>query len=87
MRTWAASSSFARLSLASAAVRRVYLQRAASIHNDGRSLRGSLVKTTLVLAVIGIVPFGLSMLGPVLQNFGTKEQQDTILPRILSGAP
>jgi len=32
-----------------------------------------------------IVPFGLSMLGPVLQNFGTKEQQDTILPRILSG--
>lgn len=32
-----------------------------------------------------IVPFGLSMLGPVLQTFGTKEQQDAILPRILSG--
>lgn len=32
-----------------------------------------------------IVPFGLSMLGPVLQTFGTKEQQETILPRILSG--
>jgi len=32
-----------------------------------------------------IVPFGVNMLGPVLQKFGTKEQQDTILPRILSG--
>ncbi len=32
-----------------------------------------------------IVPFGLSMLGPVLQKFGTKEQQDYYLPRILSG--
>lgn len=32
-----------------------------------------------------IVPFGLSMLGPVLQKFGSKEQQDYWLPRILSG--
>jgi alkylation response protein AidB-like acyl-CoA dehydrogenase len=32
-----------------------------------------------------IVPFGLSMLGPVLQAFGSKEQQDYYLPRILSG--
>jgi alkylation response protein AidB-like acyl-CoA dehydrogenase len=32
-----------------------------------------------------IVPFGLAMLGPVLQAFGTKEQQDEILPRILNG--
>ena len=32
-----------------------------------------------------IVPFGTNMLGPVLQKFGTKEQQDEILPRILSG--
>ena len=32
-----------------------------------------------------IVPFGLNMLGPVLQKFGTKAQQDSILPRILSG--
>ncbi|MWD27170.1 pimeloyl-CoA dehydrogenase large subunit [Aquicoccus sp. SCR17] len=32
-----------------------------------------------------IVPFGLSMLGPVLQAFGSKEQQDHYLPRILSG--
>ena len=32
-----------------------------------------------------IVPFGLNMLGPVLQNFGTKEQQDHYLPRILDG--
>ncbi|EAQ03837.1 acyl-CoA dehydrogenase family protein [Pseudooceanicola batsensis HTCC2597] len=32
-----------------------------------------------------IVPFGLSMLGPVLQKFGSKEQQDYYLPRILNG--
>ena len=32
-----------------------------------------------------IVPFGLSMLGPVLQKFGSKEQQDHFLPRILNG--
>ena len=32
-----------------------------------------------------IVPFGLNMLGPVLQKFGSKEQQETILPRILDG--
>jgi alkylation response protein AidB-like acyl-CoA dehydrogenase len=32
-----------------------------------------------------IVPFGLSMLGPVLQKFGSKAQQDQWLPRILSG--
>tara|TARA_R110000737_G_scaffold28215_1_gene46754 strand:- start:140 stop:1324 length:1185 start_codon:yes stop_codon:yes gene_type:complete len=32
-----------------------------------------------------IVPFGLAMLGPVLQQFGSKEQQDHYLPRILSG--
>ncbi|WP_187432240.1 Putative acyl-CoA dehydrogenase FadE17 [Roseobacter fucihabitans] len=32
-----------------------------------------------------IVPFGLSMLGPVLQKFGSKTQQDHWLPRILSG--
>ncbi|MEL6451129.1 MAG: acyl-CoA dehydrogenase family protein [Pseudomonadota bacterium] len=32
-----------------------------------------------------IVPFGLSMLGPVLQKFGSKAQQDHWLPRILDG--
>ncbi|MBW4707148.1 acyl-CoA dehydrogenase family protein [Roseobacter sp. YSTF-M11] len=32
-----------------------------------------------------IVPFGLSMLGPVLQKFGSKAQQDHWLPRILNG--
>ncbi|MFC6688191.1 acyl-CoA dehydrogenase family protein [Jhaorihella thermophila] len=32
-----------------------------------------------------IVPFGLSMLAPVLMKFGSKEQQDYYLPRILSG--
>mgnify|MGYP003624417967 FL=1 len=31
------------------------------------------------------VPFGLSMLAPVLQKFGSKAQQDHWLPRILSG--
>jgi alkylation response protein AidB-like acyl-CoA dehydrogenase len=32
-----------------------------------------------------IVPFGLGMLAPVLQKFGSKEQCDYYLPRILSG--
>ena len=32
-----------------------------------------------------IVPFGLAMLGPVLQKFGSKEQQDHYLPRLLNG--
>ena len=32
-----------------------------------------------------IVPFGIAMLGPVLQKFGSKEQQDYWLPRILNG--
>jgi alkylation response protein AidB-like acyl-CoA dehydrogenase len=32
-----------------------------------------------------IVPFGLSMLAPVLHKFGSKEQQDHYLPRILDG--
>ena len=32
-----------------------------------------------------IVPFGLTMLAPVLQKFGSKEQQDYYLPKILSG--
>ena len=33
-----------------------------------------------------IVPFGLSMLGPVLQKFGSEAQQDHWLPRILDGS-
>lgn len=32
-----------------------------------------------------IMPFGLSMLAPVLQKFGSKEQNDHYLPRILAG--
>ncbi|MDO5705401.1 MAG: acyl-CoA dehydrogenase family protein [Paracoccus sp. (in: a-proteobacteria)] len=32
-----------------------------------------------------ILPFGIAMLGPVLQKFGSKEQQDKFLPRILNG--
>lgn len=32
-----------------------------------------------------IVPFGLMMLGPVLQKFGSRAQQDWFLPRILDG--
>lgn len=33
-----------------------------------------------------IVPFGVAMLGPVLQKFGSKAQQDHYLPRILDGS-
>ncbi len=32
-----------------------------------------------------VVPFGLTMLGPVLQKFGSPEQQSYWLPRILNG--
>ncbi|WP_282601929.1 acyl-CoA dehydrogenase family protein [Paracoccus sp. PARArs4] len=32
-----------------------------------------------------VVPFGIAMLGPVLQQFGSKAQQDHWLPRILNG--
>jgi len=32
------------------------------------------------------VPFGLHMLGPVLIKFGSKTQQQTVLPRILDGS-
>ncbi|WP_349359134.1 acyl-CoA dehydrogenase family protein [Stappia sp.] len=32
-----------------------------------------------------IVPFGVAMLGPVLQKFGSKEQIEHFLPRILNG--
>ncbi|AXI48026.1 pimeloyl-CoA dehydrogenase large subunit [Sulfitobacter sp. SK012] len=32
-----------------------------------------------------VVPFGLSMLGPVLQKFANQEQKDYWLPRILAG--
>lgn len=33
-----------------------------------------------------LIPFGIMMLAPVLQKFGTKEQQDHFLPRILDGS-
>ncbi|MFK7996316.1 MAG: acyl-CoA dehydrogenase family protein [Granulosicoccus sp.] len=33
----------------------------------------------------GIVPFGVTMLGPVLQEFGSETQKNYYLPRILSG--
>ncbi|MDM7458085.1 MAG: acyl-CoA dehydrogenase family protein [Paracoccus sp. (in: a-proteobacteria)] len=33
-----------------------------------------------------VVPFGIAMLGPVLQRFGSKAQQDYWLPRILDGS-
>jgi alkylation response protein AidB-like acyl-CoA dehydrogenase len=32
-----------------------------------------------------LVPFGLAMLGPVLQKFGSQQQKDKWLPRILNG--
>ncbi|MBV1896626.1 MAG: acyl-CoA dehydrogenase family protein [Rhodobacteraceae bacterium] len=32
-----------------------------------------------------VLPFGLAMLAPVLQKFGSKEQNDHYLPRILAG--
>ncbi|MGC6476526.1 MAG: acyl-CoA dehydrogenase family protein [Parvibaculales bacterium] len=35
---------------------------------------------------VNIMPFGITMLGPVLQNFGTEEQKAHYLPRILDGS-
>jgi len=32
-----------------------------------------------------VIPFGITMLGPVLLQFGTQQQQDYWMPRILSG--
>ena len=32
-----------------------------------------------------VIPMGLNMLGPVLIGYGTKEQKDSLLPRIISG--
>ncbi|EKE45478.1 hypothetical protein OCGS_0568 [Oceaniovalibus guishaninsula JLT2003] len=32
-----------------------------------------------------VLPFGVAMLGPLLQKFGSREQQDRFLPRILDG--
>src|SRR3546814_16517516 len=34
---------------------------------------------------IRLLPFGLSMVGPVIYTFGTPEQKAPFLPRILSG--
>src|SRR5690606_31495512 len=34
---------------------------------------------------LGLMPFGLSMLAPVLLNFGTEEQKKTFLPGIYNG--
>lgn len=39
------------------AVRKVYFQKAAEIHNNGKSLLSSVLKLTFLLAVIGFVPF------------------------------
>jgi alkylation response protein AidB-like acyl-CoA dehydrogenase len=39
---------------------------------------------TIALGAPRVVPFGLSMLGPVLVRFGTPEQKETLLPRILN---
>ena len=33
----------------------------------------------------GLIPLGLKMLAPVLFKYGTKEQQENYLPKILSG--
>ncbi|MGC6471957.1 MAG: acyl-CoA dehydrogenase family protein [Parvibaculales bacterium] len=35
---------------------------------------------------VNIMPFGITMLGPVVQNFGTEEQKAHYLPRILDGS-
>jgi len=40
-------------------VRKVYQQRAAKLRNRGLPLQGMLTKTTVILALLGVVPFGI----------------------------
>ncbi len=51
------------ISLMGGAISKVYLQKAAELHSKGLCLRNSMVKTTLGLIGIGIVPFGLLTVG------------------------
>ncbi|VAX13628.1 hypothetical protein MNBD_GAMMA24-929 [hydrothermal vent metagenome] len=47
------------LNITAHSVRRVYLQRAAMLRNNGKPLRGMLTKTTVFLVLLGAVPFGI----------------------------
>lgn len=47
------------LNMTASSVRRVYLQRAAELRNRGRPLLGMLTRTTVILALLGVVPFGI----------------------------
>ena len=51
------------ISLLSDAIRRVFLQKVSELQSASQSLRGSFVKATLGLAVVGVIPFGAVMLG------------------------
>ncbi len=56
--------------LISEAIRKVFYQKAADLHNQGRDLFTPTLKTTLGLAVIGAIPFGaLILFGPNLFSF------------------
>ena len=41
------------------ALNRVYLQKAAEMQKGGHGIGGALIKTTMVLFVLGIIPFGI----------------------------
>ena len=57
------------------AVRKVFYPRAAKIVNTGNSLRPAIVKTTLALGLVGIIPLLIILvLGPVLFSFVFGEQ-------------
>jgi O-antigen/teichoic acid export membrane protein len=61
--------------LVSNSIRNVFLQRVAEIQNKGRSPRSSFIKTTMVLVVAGMIPFGiLTISGEWIFSivFGTK---------------
>jgi alkylation response protein AidB-like acyl-CoA dehydrogenase len=47
--------------------------------------RYHLVGRTAAADTVRLMPFGLSMVGPVIYTFGTPEQKAKFLPRILSG--
>jgi len=54
-------------SLISVAISRVFYQKSSELHNEGVGLYRTTLKATLILAVVGIIPFGSIMIfGPSL---------------------
>jgi len=67
-------------------IRRIYVQRIAKLRNENKAIKGILIKTTLGLAAIGIIPFAvIAFFGEELFSFvlGDKWGQAGIYASIL----